>query len=425
MEFSLFGQRFTQFSGITQLMHDLNEGIRSGDDVIMLGGGNPAQIPEMLERFNSEAQQLLSSGDLVAAMSNYDGPQGKNSFTTALATLLNKTYGWELTDKNIALTNGSQNAFFYLFNLFAGDFAGNKKKKVLFPLAPEYIGYTDTALSDDFFETVKPKIELLDDGLFKYHVDFDNLHITEDIGLICVSRPTNPTGNVLTDEEMQRLDTLARQHNIPLLIDNAYGTPFPNIIFEPVEPIYNDNIILCMSLSKLGLPGTRCGIVIGNEEVISAISNLSGIINLAPGSLGPMLAQNLVESGDIISLSEDVIKPYYHAKALQAVNWLQQSITDERFRIHKPEGAIFLWLWFKDLPISSQELYERLKVRGVLIVSGHHFFPGLDEEWRHTDECIRMNYSQPDDAVQRGIKVIAEEVQKAYAETVVISTATA
>ena len=425
MEFSLFGQRFTKFSGITQLMHDLNEGIRSGDDVIMLGGGNPAQIPEMLARFNSEAQQLLSSGDLVAAMSNYDGPQGKNSFTTALATLLNKTYGWELTDKNIALTNGSQNAFFYLFNLFAGDFAGNKKKKVLFPLAPEYIGYTDTALSDDFFETVKPKIELLDDGLFKYHVDFDNLHITDDIGLICVSRPTNPTGNVLTDEEMQRLDTLARQHNIPLLIDNAYGTPFPNIIFEPVEPIYNDNTILCMSLSKLGLPGTRCGIVIGNEEVISAISNLSGIINLAPGSLGPMLAQNLVESGDIISLSEDVIKPYYYAKAQQAVTWLQNSITDERFRIHKPEGAIFLWLWFKDLPISSQELYERLKTRGVLIVSGHHFFPGLDDEWRHTDECIRMNYSQPDDAVQRGIKIIAEEVQKAYAEMVVISTATA
>ena len=406
-------------------MHDLNEGIRSGDNVIMLGGGNPAQIPEMLERYNSEAQQLLSSGDLVAAMSNYDGPQGKNSFTTALATLLNETYGWELTDKNIALTNGSQNAFFYLFNLFAGDFAGNKKKKVLFPLAPEYIGYTDTALSDDFFETVKPKIELLEDGLFKYHVDFDNLHITDDIGLICVSRPTNPTGNVLTDEEMQRLDSLARKHNIPLLIDNAYGTPFPNIIFEPVEPIYNDNTILCMSLSKLGLPGTRCGIVIGNEDVISAISNLSGIINLAPGSLGPMLAQNLVESGDIISLSEDVIKPYYHGKAQQAVNWLQEHITDERFRIHKPEGAIFLWLWFKDLPISSQALYERLKARGVLIVSGHHFFPGLEEDWRHTHECIRMNYSQPDDAVARGIKIIAEEVQKAYAEMVVISTATA
>lgn len=416
MEFSSFGQRFTQFSGITQLMDDLNEGIRSGDNVIMLGGGNPAQIPEMLARFNTEADSLLQSGDLVAAMSNYDGPQGKNSFTSALAELLNKTYGWDLSDKNIALTNGSQNAFFYLFNLFAGDFPNGKRKKVLFPLAPEYIGYTDTALSDDFFETVKPTIELLDDGLFKYHVDFDNLHITDDIGLICVSRPTNPTGNVLTDEEMARLDELARKHDIPLLVDNAYGTPFPNIIFEPVEPLYNDNTILCMSLSKLGLPGTRCGIVIGNETVISAISNLSGIINLAPGSLGPMLAHNLVETGDIISLSEDVIKPYYFDKANKAVAHLQASIKDPRFKIHKPEGAIFLWLWFKDLPVSSQELYERLKKRGVLIVSGHHFFPGLDEEWRHKEECIRMNYSQSDEDVKRGIDIIAEEVNTLYAK---------
>jgi len=416
MEFSSFGQRFTQFSGITQLMDDLNEGIRSGDNVIMLGGGNPAQIPEMLARFNTEADSLLQSGDLVAAMSNYDGPQGKNSFTSALAELLNKTYGWDLSDKNIALTNGSQNAFFYLFNLFAGDFPNGKRKKVLFPLAPEYIGYTDTALSDDFFETVKPTIELLDDGLFKYHVDFDNLHITDDIGLICVSRPTNPTGNVLTDEEMARLDELARKHDIPLLVDNAYGTPFPNIIFEPVEPLYNDNTILCMSLSKLGLPGTRCGIVIGNETVISAISNLSGIINLAPGSLGPMLAHNLVETGDIISLSEDVIKPYYFDKANKAVAHLQASIKDPRFKIHKPEGAIFLWLWFKDLPVSSQELYERLKKRGVLIVSGHHFFPGLDEEWRHKEECIRMNYSQSDKDVKRGIDIIAEEVNALYAD---------
>ena len=416
MEFSLFGERFTQFSGITQLMQDLNDGIRSGDDVIMLGGGNPAQIPAMLTRFEQEAQRLVNNGELIATMANYDGPQGKHSFSAALATLFNKTYGWQLTANNIALTNGSQNAFFYLFNLFAGEFTGNNKKKVLFPLAPEYIGYTDTALCDDFFTTVKPKIELLEEGLFKYHVDFDSLKIDDDIGLICVSRPTNPTGNVLTDEEMQRLDALAKQHNIPLLIDNAYGTPFPNIIFEEVTPLYNDNTILCMSLSKLGLPGTRCGIIIANPEVITAVSNVAGIISLAPGGLGPMMVQSMVQSGDIIELSKTVIKPHYQAKAAQAVNWLQQQISDPRVRIHKPEGAIFLWLWFQELPISSQQLYQRLKHRGVLIVSGQHFFPGLEEGWQHSHECIRINYSQPDDRVQRGIAIIAEEVNKAYAE---------
>ena len=36
----------------------------------------------------------------------------------------------------------------------------------------------------------------------------------------------NPTGNVITDEELMKLDRLANQHGIPLVIDNAYGVPF-------------------------------------------------------------------------------------------------------------------------------------------------------------------------------------------------------
>ncbi len=80
-------------------------------------------------------------------------------------------------------------------------------------------------------------------------------------------------------------------------------------------------------------------------------------------------------------------------------------------RVHKPEGAFFLWLWFEGLPISSQQLYERLKQRGVLVVPGHYFFPGLGDPWRHREECVRMNYAPDDDAVRRGIRLIAEEVR--------------
>ncbi len=414
MSFSQFGKKFTRFSGITQLMDDLNEGIRGGDNILMLGGGNPAAIPEVKDRFSELLQELLDQGKLVEALANYDGPQGKDLFLDALANLFNDLYGWELTKENIALTNGSQNAFFYLFNLFAGEYEDGSKKKVLFPLAPEYIGYSDTAIKEDFFVAGKPTIETLDGGLFKYHVDFDSLEVNDDIGVICVSRPTNPTGNVLTDEEISRLDKIARAKNIPLLIDNAYGTPFPNIIFEEVTPFWNENTILCLSLSKLGLPGSRCGIVIANKEVVTALSNLSGIISLSPGSIGPELALPLIQSKEIISLSRDTIRPFYKEKAMHAVELLQTKITDPRFKIHKPEGAIFLWLWFKDLPVSSEELYQRLKQKGVLIVSGHYFFPGLEQDWPHKNECIRMNYSQEPEVVERGIAIIAEEINRLY-----------
>ncbi|MGR5196129.1 valine--pyruvate transaminase [Vibrio sp. WZ-1] len=415
MQFSKFGEKFNQYSGITQLMDDLNDGLRT-PGAIMLGGGNPAAIPAMLDYFRQASEEMLASGELVAALANYDGPQGKDTFVKALAQLFRETYGWDISEKNISLTNGSQSGFFYLFNLLAGKQPDGSHKKVLLPIAPEYIGYGDAGIDEDIFVSYHPEIELLDNGLFKYHVDFEQLKVDDSVAAICASRPTNPTGNVLTDEEVRKLDKLARENNIPLIIDNAYGLPFPNIIFEDVEPFWNENTILCMSLSKLGLPGVRCGIVIASEEITQALTNMNGIISLAPGSVGPALANHIIGKGDLLKLSSEVIKPFYKQKSQRAVELLQEAITDERFRIHKPEGAIFLWLWFDELPITTMELYQRLKARGVLIVPGEYFFIGQKDEWDHAHQCLRMNYVQDDEMMQKGIAIIAEEVEKAYRE---------
>ncbi|MFH4594132.1 valine--pyruvate transaminase [Vibrio alginolyticus] len=415
MQFSKFGEKFNQYSGITQLMDDLNDGLRT-PGAIMLGGGNPAAIPAMLDYFHQASEEMLASGELVAALANYDGPQGKDAFVKALAQLFRETYGWDISEKNISLTNGSQSGFFYLFNLLAGKQPDGSHKKVLLPIAPEYIGYGDAGIDEDIFISYHPEIELLDNGLFKYHVDFEQLAVDDSVAAICASRPTNPTGNVLTDEEVRKLDKLARENNIPLIIDNAYGLPFPNIIFEDVEPFWNENTILCMSLSKLGLPGVRCGIVIASKEITQALTNMNGIISLAPGSVGPALANHIIGKGDLLKLSSEVIKPFYKQKSQRAVELLQQAITDERFRIHKPEGAIFLWLWFDELPITTMELYQRLKARGVLIVPGEYFFIGQQDEWDHAHQCLRMNYVQDDEMMQKGISIIAEEVEKAYRE---------
>ncbi|MBO0235953.1 valine--pyruvate transaminase [Vibrio parahaemolyticus] len=416
MQFSKFGEKFNQYSGITQLMDDLNDGLRT-PGAIMLGGGNPAAIPAMLDYFHQASEEMLASGELVAALTNYDGPQGKDVFVKALAQLFRETYGWDISEKNISLTNGSQSGFFYLFNLFAGQKPDGSHKKVLLPIAPEYIGYGDAGIDEDIFVSYHPEIELLDNGLFKYHVDFEKLTVDDSVAAICASRPTNPTGNVLTDEEVRKLDKLARENNIPLIIDNAYGLPFPNIIFEDVEPFWNENTILCMSLSKLGLPGVRCGIVIASEEITQALTNMNGIISLAPGSVGPALANHIIAKGDLLKLSSEVIKPFYKQKSQRAVELLQQAITDKRFRIHKPEGAIFLWLWFDELPITTMELYQRLKARGVLIVPGEYFFIGQKDEWDHAHQCLRMNYVQDDEMMQKGIAIIAEEVEKAYLQS--------
>ncbi len=416
MNLSKFGEKFTRKAGITQLMDDLGSAMAKGD-MLMLGGGNPAHIPTVQDHFRKRMMDILSEPNGFETMiGNYDGPRGNAAFIEALSEMLRNTFGWDIDPKNIALTNGSQNAFFGLFNLFAGEMPDGSKKKILFPLTPEYIGYADAGLCDDFFTAQRPRIELLDDRLFKYHVDFQSLEVGEDIGAICVSRPTNPTGNVLTDGEIERLDAIAREKGIPLIIDNAYGTPFPNIIYTEAQPIWNENTVVCMSLSKLGLPNLRTGIVIAREEIASAIGDINGVTHLAPGGVGARLALDLVRGGEIMQISREIVQPFYQSKALKALDWLREELgEDVPYRIHKPEGALFLWLWFQGLPCSSAELYERLKARNTLIIPGHHFFPGLeDQPWQHKHECIRVTYAQDESDVHEGIGIIADEVKKIY-----------
>ena len=68
------------------------------------------------------------------------------------------------------------------------------------------------------------------------------------------------------------------------------------------------------------------------------------------------------------------------------------------------------------VPIPSAELYERLKDSGVLVISGHHFFPGVTEPWCHRDECLRISFAQDDDIVERGISTLAAEIKKVFDE---------
>lgn len=416
---SNFGNKFTQANGITQLMEDLGKANSSDNpNIVMLGGGNPALIPEANDIFVQELQELISSSKVDQMIGLYDGPQGNDAFREALSQKLNDEYAWGLTANNISLSNGSQANFFSLFNMFAGEMPDGSKKKILFPLAPEYVGYADQGLSPDMFVSLKPEIELIETTTnskqFKYIIDFDAVKTLlaedKDIGALCVSRPTNPTGNVITDDELNNLDILTKQYDIPLIIDNAYGQPFPGCIYTDVRLTWNSNIILCMSLSKLGLPGLRTGIAIANEEITHALGRINGSMILAPNSVGPTLMTRLIREKKLLKLCRNVIEPFYRDKAKTAVKVFNETFADcfdkTPVYLHKLEGAFFMWLWFKDSKINSKELYERLKVEDIYVIPGHNFFINIDDSWEHKHQCIRINYAKDEAILRKGLEAI-------------------
>ena len=415
--FSEFAQRFIGPTGTRLLMDDLGEVLSSERDLCNLGGGNPAPIPAMQGVFRDLLHQTIDAGSFDRLAGSYDGPQGHLPFLIALAELMNREYGWGISADNVAMTVGSQSSFFILFNLLSGKCSDGRQRRLQLPLAPEYIGYADIAVEPDAIHATRPSIDFLDDHFFKYRVDFDRFAIDDSTGAVCVSRPTNPTGNVLSEDEMSKLMNLTREAGVPFIIDNAYGSPFPNIVFSDARPLFDDHVVYCMSLSKLGLPGMRTGIVIAGSEIIEAVRSMNAIFSLATGSLGAGIVTPLVASGEILRLSREVIKPFYRSRVEQAVSWCHDHLEGLDYFIHKPEGAIFLWLWFPRLPITAERLYERLKERNVLVIPGHYFFPGLNEPWEHMHECIRISYAQSAEMVEQGIRVIADEVRQAFRST--------
>jgi valine--pyruvate aminotransferase len=207
MHFSRFAEQLGNDAGIISLMEDLGSALGSDQKMFMLGGGNPSHIPGIEAYFRAQMLSIASDPDTFGAMvGNYDGPQGNEAFIHILADFFCELYGWPIRAENIAITNGSQSSFGLLFNTLAGEMPRGDFKQVLLPLTPEYIGYADVGLGTQaLFTSRKPIIEYIDDTFFKYHVDFKKINIDDHIGAVCVSRPTNPTGNVITDEELVHL----------------------------------------------------------------------------------------------------------------------------------------------------------------------------------------------------------------------------
>ncbi len=407
----------TTESGILQLMDDLGNAMNGVvEPIAMFGGGNPAIIPEVTDAFKSRLHQISKDPESLAAMlGTYDTPQGNSAFIESVVEYFSGHFETKLLPENVAITSGSQTGFFMLFNMLAGS-SGNSRRKILFPLVPEYVGYSDQLAEHEMITSTRPIITKIDQHEFKYSIDFDQLDIDENTGAICVSRPTNPSGNVVSTEEVKRLQKIARERDIPLVIDNAYGAPFPGVIVDDDFVEFDGNTVFSYSLSKVGLPGSRTGIFVGPPELIRSLSKLNAIVSLSSPNFGQYLVTDLLITKEIDRLSQDYIQPFYADRRRVAMEYIEMYFDKSLpWRLHTYQGSYFFWLWLEGSVIGSKELYARLKEKGVLVVPGEYFFAGQDSSaWPHARECVRLNFARPDHELENGMKILGQTIAAAY-----------
>ena len=117
-----FGKQLSDGTGIGELMDDLGHALaQERDDLCMLGGGQPAHIPDIEMIWSRRLREITSEpGAIGRVLGHYEPPAGNTDFRTSVAQLFQRECGWQIGPENVGVTLGGQSAFFLLFNALAG-----------------------------------------------------------------------------------------------------------------------------------------------------------------------------------------------------------------------------------------------------------------------------------------------------------------
>lgn len=414
VKLSTIGAKMNRLTGVREIMKDIVRALRAdpSKNWLNLSPGNPIVLPEVDAMWREYALDVVHSKEFSEIIGRYGMTQGYDPFIDAVVETYNGLYGWGIKRENVLITGGTQPLYFMAANTLAGpDRDSGEIRRIVIPMVPDYTGYDGVVLDEDFVVSFQPRMEITGDHEFKYRLDFDAIEIDKSSAAILCSRPCNPTGNIFTDSEMARLSGYAKEWDIPLIIDSAYAPPFPNLAFVPMEVIYNENTLHCVSLSKAGLPGERLGFVIGAQAYIEALEPFFSNMGIHSSRFGQAIAAKALLSGRLASLSDSVIRAFYRRKIGIFREALHREMPKElTWYVHRCEGTLFSWLWIEDESMNDLEMYQRLKSKGLLCVPGSTFFPGLRGEYRHKHRCLRFSMTASDEQLEAAAKVLAAGV---------------
>ena len=279
-----------------------------------------------------------------------------------------------------------RNALAEKLDLKPGQFLfGAGTDQILELIAQTFVNPGDNTISaHPSFSRYETVTQIMDGKLIKvpldknYRLDLEGFlnHIDEKTRIVWICNPNNPTGTIITSQELDSfLEKLPK--DILVVLDEAYyeyarGGDYP----ESLELLdkYN-NIIILRTFSKIyGLAGLRIGYAISNEDTIGYINRVRGPFNVNAGA--QLAAVAALEDQDFLakSLESNNKGKHYLYKAF-----------DEMGLDYIPTHTNFIMV---NVRTDSNQLFAELLEKGVIIRSGDIF--GMDD-W------IRVTIGSPEE----------------------------
>ena len=241
-----------------------------------------------------------------------------------------------------------------------------------------------------------------ENGQKRWALDVDELRrmVTSKTNVILVTNPNNPTGAVLTEDEMEVVVETANRVGAWIIADEIYRGAEVEGDTSPTFWGRYEKVVVTSGLSKaFALPGLRIGWVVAPEELIEQIWIHHDYLTLTPGLLNDRLgaiAMEPVRREAILARTRRIIQ----ANLPLLEEWLDEF--SHLFHYARPVAGAIAYIEY-DFPINSTALIDRLrKESSVLLVPGDQC--GLDKG-------IRVGFGYDIQKTIKGMALMEEMVR--------------
>lgn len=367
----------------------------SGRRIISFGIGEP----------NFDVPEEIKTAVIRAVEENYSrytASDGSAELKRAIIKKFSRDNGIEYGEKNIIASTGGKQCVFQAFQALL-----NSGDEVILP-SPYWCGYTeDIKLAGGIIVPVETAPS------FRLRAEDVARAVTPKTKIIVLNSPSNPTGMMIAEGELQKIAELAVSKNIYVLSDEVYEYFYygarPISIASLGEGIKNLTITINSVSKSFGMTGWRLGYAAGPEDVIAGMKKVQDQVTSNPCGLsqkGAITAMEMNPGWITSHLSEFKKKKDFVVGALREMN----------ISVEEPDGAFYVFFdvskYFGDKiagsirsPQGSSTDFckELLEDAGVAIMPGVAF---------GNDNCVRVSYACSWEDLREGMGKFSDFLSK-------------
>jgi len=372
-------------SGIRRLF-DLAQGVH---DVISLGVGEPDFVPppHVLEA----AKQAMDKGK-----THYTPNAGIPELREGLVKKAKKDYGLSYDPQSeVLVTAGGTEAIFLALTALV-----NPGDEVLVP-NPGFVCYEPNVLLAGGVPVSMPLLEKND---FKLNADFVMPLITGKSRVMIINSPNNPTGSVLSYDDMASLAKLAVERDLIVISDEVYE----KILYDNVKhcclatfPGMRDRTIVVNSFSKTyAMTGFRVGYALGPEELIAPMLKAHQYVTACVSGPSQYAAVAALEGPQ--NFVENMVREFDRRRRL-----LHSRLNEIKgFRCILPKGAFYVFANVEGFNMSSERLAEDLFDKAKVVTVAGSAFGNYGEGY------VRFSFATEYARIQEALNRIERIVKK-------------